>query len=241
MNTLVILKKELKVLGNSPSTWWIGAVNLLLTGYFFALIVSFSSESGQLDTQGLMGTLIWLPLAFTSPAYAMRLFADEKRLCTDELLFTSPTTSMGMVLGKWLGASLALLIPLGMGFILYAYILLSMAGVGLASVVLLFSGLLLVSLLYMAIGTFTSTLSDSPPVCLLLHLMGNISLLLLGMVASAGQEGLMASVANGFSLMGHLESFGEGAIELVDLAYFLLFSASLLFMSARRVDLRRMI
>lgn len=241
MNLGAILGKEIRIFFSTASTWWVGALNLLFMGLFFYATLGGNQGQGQISMGDFLNMLVWLPLAMTTPVYAMRLFADETRLCTEELLFTSPTTSMGLVLGKWLGSSFAYLMPLLIAAPFYGWVLLAMIKVSVAQVAVVYLGLLLIVLLFMAIGTLTSTLSDSPALCLIVHLVLNISLLVLSFFSGGDPESVLSELVRHLSLTSHLPSFGEGAIELVDVGYFGCLTAICLFISARRIDQRRLI
>lgn len=241
MNIGPILSKELSLLGRSPGTWVVGAVHLFVQGLIFALLViTMIQQTGRLHPQMVLPTFVWLPLFFVVPAYCMRLFSDEARFHTDELLFTSPVSSMGVVLGKWLAASAVALLPLLVGGVFYAYVMSVWAKVAVAPVLLSFGALMLVTLLFTAVGALTAVMSLNSMVCLFLHFGVLLLLLLLDSLGNMplGGGGLADTLAQ-FSLFTHLESFAEGAIELVDLAYFGLAIAGLLFVTARVVDQRR--
>ena len=229
MNIGPILSKELSLLGRAPGTWVVGAVHLFVQGLIFALLViTMIQQTGRLHPQMVLPTFVWLPLFFVIPAYCMRLFTDEARYHTDELLFTSPVSSMGVVLGKWLAASAVALLPLLVGGAFYAYVMSVWAKVAVAPV------------LFTAVGALTAVMSLNSMVCLFLHFGTLLLLLLLDSLGNMplGGGGLADTLAQ-FSLFTHLESFAEGAIELVDVAYFVLAIAGLLFVTARVIDQRR--
>ncbi len=170
MNTLTICRKELNSYFRSPIAYGVMFFFALITGYFFyAYVVSFVTFSIQSSMQGqsqplsvndqmirpLMSNLAVIGLFFI-PMITMRLFAEEKRTGTFELLATSPVTDMEIILGKWLAA-----------LALYA----AMLGISLISMATLFAygrpdwrpmmvgylGLLLQGGCLLAIGTYISS------------------------------------------------------------------------------------
>lgn len=241
MNLGAILGKEIRVFMSTPTTWMVGALNLFFMGFFFYAMLGANDGRGQISMGDFINLFVWMLFGLTTPIYAMRLFADETRLGTEEMLFTSPTTSMGLVLGKWLGACLAYLIPLLVAAPFYAWVLLALVKVSVAQLAVAYLGQFLIVMLFMAMGTFTSTLSDSPALCFIFHLVLNLGLLLLAFFNQGNPDSVLSEITKNLSLSDHLTAFGEGAIELVDVGYFVCLSAIFLFNSARRIDQRRLI
>ena len=118
MNTLTICRKELNSYFRSPIAYGVLFFFAVITGYFFyAYVVSFVTYSIQSSMQGqsvpmsvndqmirpLLSNLAVIGLFFI-PIITMRLFAEEKRSGTFELLATSPLRDMEIILGKWLAA-----------------------------------------------------------------------------------------------------------------------------------------
>jgi ABC-type transport system involved in multi-copper enzyme maturation permease subunit len=122
MNTLTICRKELSSYFRSPIAYGVMFFFAVITGYFFyAYVVSFVTYSIQSSMQGqsapmsvndqmirpLLSNLAVIGLFFI-PIITMRLFAEEKRTGTFELLATSPVLDMEIILGKMVGRGGAL-------------------------------------------------------------------------------------------------------------------------------------
>jgi ABC-2 type transport system permease protein len=111
-----IFKRELGGYFNSPVAYVFIVVFLLTLG-FFTFYISRFFEAGQADLQGFFQWHPWMYL-FLIPAVAMRLWAEERRLGTIELVLTFPVTVVDVILGKFLaawffiGISLALTFPM---------------------------------------------------------------------------------------------------------------------------------
>ncbi|MBI4169773.1 MAG: ABC transporter permease subunit, partial [Acidobacteria bacterium] len=127
-NTLAIAWREVRTYFTSPLAYVVIGVFLALSGYiFWASLVRFSELClrygnnpyvfNQLNVNdmvirplfGSMGVIFLLMI----PVVSMRLLAEERKSGTSELLFTCPVTSGQVVLGKYLGATLLLLVMLG--------------------------------------------------------------------------------------------------------------------------------
>ena len=115
-NIWIIMKREFAGYFGSPVAYVFIVIFLLLTGFFTFYISNFF-EAGQADLKGFFQWHPWL-FMFLVPAVAMRLWAEERRLGTIELLLTLPVTVTDVVLGKFLaawcfiGIALALTFPL---------------------------------------------------------------------------------------------------------------------------------
>jgi ABC-2 type transport system permease protein len=107
---LAVYQKELSTYFRSPIAYYVVAVFLLGTGYFFLYNVFLTGETTMAGTLQNMGILL-LTLA---PVISMRLFSAEYGAGTAELLLTLPLTPWQIVLGKYLGAvTILLLISVG--------------------------------------------------------------------------------------------------------------------------------
>ena len=106
-----IFKRELFSLFVTPLAWVLGTAFLLLQGMHFYLIVShfaaqseIAADAGPVETFFGQTVLLYLPLLFVCPVLTMRLFAEERRAGTVEVLMTAPVTHVEVVLSKFFAA-----------------------------------------------------------------------------------------------------------------------------------------
>ena len=247
-NILAICEKELKSYFSSPIAYLTMAMFAILFGFFFwnsvGYFVSISVQSMAMGRSFPMdlNEMIIRPLLlntsviglFLIPMIAMRLFAEEKRSGTIELLLTSPVHDAEIVIGKWLAA-------LG----LYATLLLiSLANIGFLflygkpdwrPLVAGYLGLILQAGALLAIGAFISTLTKNQiiagittfAVCLLLWVFEWV-----GGYETAGWAKAMAYM----SVVAHFEPFAKGVIDSKDAVYFLSLIFLGLFLSVRSLE-----
>ncbi len=247
-NVFTIYRKELKSYFASPIAYLLMAVFALIFGYFFyvatAIFVSRGMESQMMGRGFPMDVNEWVirPLMmnvsviglFMIPMITMRLFAEEKRSGTIELLMTSPVRDTEIILGKWLAA-----------LTLYASIL----GLSMVNVAVLFLygkpdwkpilvgylGLLLQGGCLLAVGTFISTLTRNQIIaagatfaaCLLLWILDWVS---------AYETAAWAKVLSYMSVVTHFEPFSKGVLDTKDVIFYLSVMFLGLFLTARSME-----
>ena len=118
---LAIFKRELRAYFQTPIGYLYMGLFLLLTGIFFTFYNLFSGES---QFTGFLGSILFIYL-FAIPLLTMRLFSEEKRQKTDQLLLTSPVSIVGIVCGKYLAAMAVycgtLLVTVGYAVVIAVY------------------------------------------------------------------------------------------------------------------------
>ena len=247
-NVLTIFRKELNSYFNSPIAYLVMAFFGLIAGYFFyvyvAIFVSRSMEA-QMGGRGMpMDVNEWVirPLLsnlsviglFMIPMITMRLFAEEKRSGTIQLLATSPIRDIEVILGKWLAA-----------VVLYASVL-AISGLSVATLYLYgkpdlapiltgYLGLLLQGGALLAIGTFISTTTKNQiiaafatfAVCLLLWVLDWVS---------SFETAAWAKVIAYMSVITHLDPFAKGVLDSKDIIFYLSVIFLGLFLTARSME-----
>ena len=247
-NIWVICRKELRSYFVSPVAYVLFVMFALIFGWFFwnmlGAFVFYSMASqmrGEMTPMNvneqilrqLLGNMNVVGLFFI-PVITMRLFAEEKRNGTIELLATSPIQDFEVILGKWLAA-----------VALYAGMLL-LTGLNLAFVFKYgnpdwkpmaagYLGLLLQASALLAIGTFISSLTKNQIIagaasfgaCLLVFVLG---------WASGYETSTWAQVLSYMSVTSHMESFTKGVLDSKDAVYYVTVIFLGLFLTARSLE-----
>ncbi len=229
-----ITLKELKTYFASPIAYIVTAMFLAGSGYFYALILSMTRDAGMMSY--LFGNMTVILLLFM-PLISMRLFAEEQRNKTLELLLTSPISDAGIVLGKFLASALLLVVMLllTLHFPLALVVLGNPDGWPIVSGYL---GVFLMGCSFLAIGMLTSSWSQNQIVSAVLAF--TISLLLWFLSAAKDLTGgTVGSFLSYLSLNTHYESFAKGLLSLSDLLYYVSLIGFLLFLTTRSLETRR--
>jgi len=245
---LSIVRRELQAYFVSPIAYTVIVTFLIIATFGFHLALTTYVAIGEiriLDLGASVRTFVvgrsvlWMMvgLIFALPALSMRLFSEEKKGGTAELLLTSPLTTTQLVLGKWLGgmAVLAVMLSLTATFPLILawqaepeWLALGGAYVGL----LLYGGVIL------AIGVFASSLTENQIVALLLTFAIFLPFwmveLLVGFVGGAADDILAA-----LSLNHGLQMMGRGLVNSHYLVLFAVLIAGFLFLCVQVLDSNR--
>ncbi len=217
-----ITKREWSAYFNSPIAYIFIIIFLSLAG-FFTFAVSRFYEAGQADLRGFFMWHPWLYLILV-PAVAMRLWSEERRSGTAELLLTLAVTPTQAVVGKFLAAWLFMLLALAMTFpmvLTTCYLGSPDLGVALCGYI----GSALLAGAYLAVGFFTSALTRNQVVSFVLAVVLGLFLILAGyppvtdLLARWSPAWLVNGVA-AFSFMSHYETMQRGILDLRDFIYF---------------------
>jgi ABC-2 type transport system permease protein len=247
-NIWTVCRRELYAYFVSPIAWVLLTIFAFLSGVFTYIIsasfVRYSLE-GQMSGQSMPMNLneqVIAPLfsnisvvgLFLIPLISMRLFAEEKRQGTIELLATSPVHDLEIIIGKWLSAVImyaALLAVLACDIsFLFAY-----GNPDWAPVATGYLGVVLQGACLLAFGTFISTLTKNQIVAGALGFALALVLWILNWTTSFGNSGFV-QVLNYLSIVSHMDSFSRGVIDSKDLVYYLSMIFLGLFLTARSLE-----
>lgn len=155
---LAIFKKELKLYFNTMIGFVFIAFSIFLVSMFFCMY-NLTAGNASLSTSLNSVSLLFFIII---PILTMRIMAEEKKQKTDQLLYTTPVSISGIVLGKFFAMLTILLIPSAL-FMTYPLILglYGKTAEGMAVDYIALLGFVLFGALYLAIGLFISTLTES--------------------------------------------------------------------------------
>lgn len=247
-NAWVICRKELGSYFVSPVAYLLLTMFGLIFGFFFWNALGFFVvESVEMQMRGQMFPMnlneqVIRPLLsnvgviglFFIPMITMRLFAEEKRTGTIELLATSPIRDLEIILGKWLAAMLLYSCLLLFTAVNFAF-LFRYGNPDWKPLAMGYLGLLLQAGALLAIGTFISTLTKNQIIA------GAATFgveLLLWVIAWVGEyeTATWARVLSYLSIITHFESFGRGVLDSKDAIFYLTVIFLGLFFTARSME-----
>lgn len=235
-NTLLIARKEIVSYFTSPMAYIIAAVFLALSGLFFATYVN-SAQIASLSGFFQPASFIIILLA---PVLTMRLFAEEQKLGTLELLLTAPVRDVEVVAGKFIAA---LTILLGMlALTLYYPLLLFWFGdPDFGPIASGYLALLLLGASALSVGLLASSLTSNQIVAAIVGLGILLGFWVIGLASQivGGSYPLLRDLLNYLGLGSHFTDMVRGVIDTKSLVYYLSFSAAVLFLTVRSLETRR--
>ncbi len=221
-NIWAINKRELAGYFGSPVAYVFIVIFLLLCG-FFTFSVSGFYEQGQADLRAFFEWHPWIFL-FLIPAVGMRLWADERRTGTIELILTLPLTLTQVIFGKFLAAWLFI----GVALFLTFPLVLTVTYLGdpdLGAIFCSYIGSFLMAGAYLSVGSMTSALTRNQVISFILSVVICLFLVLAGWppitdALSSWAPRWLVGVVAGFSFIPHFSSMERGILDMRDLLYF---------------------
>jgi ABC-2 type transport system permease protein len=221
-NIKAVMKRELGGYFTSPIAYVFLVIFLLLTGFFTFTVGNFF-ERGEASLVSFFTWHPWLYL-FLVPAVGMRLWSEERRLGTLELLLTLPITASQAIIGKFLASWVFLALALALTF--PVIITVNWLGDPDNGVIMAgYVGSLLLAGAYLAISCMTSAMTRNQVISFILSVMICLFLILAGYTPVTD---LLTRFANpvvtqtiaAFSVMTHFESFQRGVLDTRDVIFF---------------------
>ena len=169
------------------------------------------------------------PYLLLVPAIAMRLWAEERKTGTLELLLTSPVSEATVILGKFLGA-LGFFLVVWIPSLLFILYLRTQTSVDLGSVGAGYVGIILIGAYFIAIGVFASTLAKNQIVAAILTFAMLIPIFSAGLFQS-GVDPSRQNIVDYLNMWDHMDEFSRGVVDTRRLVYYLSGMALFLFLS----------
>ncbi len=220
---LAVFKRELKSYFTTPLAYVFLVIFLFFSGY-----LTFKEGFYEMRQADMRAFFMNLPLLFVFmvPSTAMRLWAEERKVGSIELLFTLPITITQAVLGKFFAAWLFLVIALALTFpMVITVCYLGEPDIGL--IITGYLGCVLMAGGFLAIGCFFSAVSKNQVISFVLSVVACAVLVFAGMpttlsyVSTFLPAGLVSAIEN-MSFQTHFESIQRGVLKFEDLSYFIL-------------------
>jgi len=240
MKTVItIAKKELKTFLYSPIAYILTAFFLLVTGFIFYNIVVWVNEQAMrmMQMQSQYGQpsqidinrMLYEPffnnmtviLMFLLPLLTMRLFADEKKMRTEEMLLTAPVRTWSIIIGKYL-AALIIYVLILMLTATFSFFIFANGNPALGPILTAYLGLFLLGSVFIAIGLFASSLSENQVIAAVISFS---SILLIWVISWVGESAGAAwqGIFTYLSFFQHFQNMVKGVIDTQDLIYYFSF------------------
>ena len=252
MRWLPVFKKEMRLFFGSAVAYVVFTFFLLISGWFFSQIFLYYSDISMRSfmqpgmaqslniTESVMRPLFTnmsVVLLFFMPMLTMRLFAEEKKSGTMELLLTYPVRDGEVLAGKFLAAGALYVILLGLTLV-YPAIIAYFTRIEWGPILTGYLGLVLTGATFLAVGVLISSLTENQIVAG----FGTFGVLLGLWIIGWGAEfagGNLRAVLQYLSITEHMDTFSRGLIDTKDLVYYGSAIALALFLTLRSLDSKR--
>ena len=248
-----IAGKELHSYFVSPIAYVVLAGYMVLSGwFFFNLLMQFTRIMNMYQMfrrqdilmQMNLNEMVMTPLLYNMtivlllmiPLITMRLIAEEKKLKTDELLFTSPVSVNAVVLGKYLSGLVFFSIMLAMTGV-YPWLLFHYGSPApeMGSIVSGYLGLFLLGASFIAVGLFASSITENQIVAAVICFVVLLLFFVIGWPAETVGS-TAGKILEYLSLIEHFTDFSKGLVESRHVVYFLTFILFALFLTKRSIE-----
>ena len=228
-----ITRKELLSYFSSPVAYIVSAVWLGLFAFFFCIIVTSSREATMRYVLHNMN----ITLLLTAPMLTMRLFAEERKQGTYEMLMTSPITILELVLGKLLGTTLMFLAMTAVT-VEYPLFLFAYGSPDPGPLLTGYLGFSLLGVSFLSIGMFASSLTENQILATIVS-FGILLFLVVISWASQAAGGAVGDFLSGISVLERFEDFSRGVLDSGDVVFYLSLIGIFTFLTVRSLDWKR--
>ena len=234
-NINAIFKKEFRSYFNSPIAYIFITFFLAISSWLFFRTFFIS---GQAEMRGFFGLMPWIFLFFI-PSVTMKLWAEEKKIGTAEILMTLPLKDYEVVVGKFL-ASFGLLAVTALFSLALPISVLILGDPDGGTIVCGYLGLLLMGGAYLAIGLFASTITENQIIAFILGISACFVLLIIGEdIVLFSTPNWLFPILSYLGLGVHYSSILRGVIDSRDIIYYLAITGFFLYLSTLMIESRK--
>lgn len=229
-----IFKKEFAAYFNSPIAYIFIGVFLVVSMWLFFQDFFLL---GQATIRGYLSLLPWIFL-FLTPAITMRLWSEEKRSGTIEILLTLPVKDVEVVLGKFLSSLAFIAVNLLLSLTLPITVAI-LGPIDLGPIIGGYLGALFLGAAYLALGLYISFLTRNQIVSFLLAVVASFIFFIIGSNMVVDSVGFtLAKVLSFIGLGSHFANIAKGVLDSRDIVYYLSFIIFFLFLNVRALSAR---
>ena len=230
-----IFKREMKAYFTSPIAYIFLAVFYIITAFYF---VNMNLANGSTDMSYVFAG-VFVIMMILLPLLTMRLFADEKKLKTDQGLLTAPVNLFEIVMGKFFAATVVFLVGMAI-YIPYILVILKLAGtIAWASVIGNLLGLLLLGCSFISIGIFVSSLTELQIVAAIVSIIINLVLYMIDVIASTVSIDILKKVMVAIGFCNRYTEFTQGILNITSVVFFISTIFIFNFLTVRVLEKRR--
>lgn len=227
--------RELKSYFLTPIGYIFCGMFLVVSGLVFSYCTLLAQSTDSIGTYfiGLM-----LIFAVLIPLLTMKLFSEDRKTRTDQILLTSPVSVLGIVMGKYLAA----ITVFGATFVVnsFNFVLLFKYGTpNVVSILMNIFGVFLLGAAFIAIGLLLSSVTENQLIAAVSAMGVNAAMLLISLLAGSVDNTVVRTVLKWFSIIDRFTPFTNQMLDISAIVYYLSLAAVALFLTTRVIEKRR--
>ena len=227
--------RELKSYFLTPIGYVFCGMFLVVSGLAFSQCTLMEQSTSSIGTY-----FIWLMVIFAVllPLLTMKLFSEDRKSRTEQILLTSPVSIFGIVMGKYLAA----LTVFGATFVVNSFNFVLLFKYGTPNIVSIFMNILGIFLLgaaFIAIGILLSSITENQLIAAVSAIGVNAAMLLISLVASGIESTFWRTVLKWFSVMDRFSPFTNQNLDVSAIVYYISLAAIAIFLTTRVIEKRR--
>lgn len=227
--------RELKSYFLTPIGYIFCAMFLVVSGMVFSDSILAAASTGGVGEYFIYMIAIF---AILLPLLTMKLFADDKRNRTDQILLTSPVSVFGIVMGKYLAAITVFAATFFVNS--FNFVLLFKYGTpNIGSIFMNILGIFLLGAAFIAIGIFLSSLTENQLIAAVSAIGVNVAMLLISIIAGDIESTAVRTVLKWFSVLDRFIPFTNQMLDVSAIIYYLSLAAIGIFLTTRVIEKRR--
>ncbi|MBQ3229812.1 MAG: ABC transporter permease subunit [Clostridia bacterium] len=232
---LAIYMRELKSYFLTPIGYVFCGMFLVVSGLAFSECTLMRQSTTSIGEY-----FVWMMMIFAIliPILTMKLFSEDRKSRTDQILLTSPVSILGIVMGKYLAA----LTVFGVTFIVnsFNFVLLFFYGTPNATSILMnVLGIFLLGAAFLAIGIFLSSLTENQLIAAVSAIGVNAAMLIISLFSSGIENSFFRTVLKWFSVIDRFTPFTYQMLDVSAIVYYLSLAAVFIFLTTRVIEKRR--
>jgi ABC-2 type transport system permease protein len=230
-----IYSRELKSYFYTPIGFIFCGMFLVVSGLIFSATTLYAKTTGNI---GDYFVYLMAMFAILLPLLTMKLFAEDRRTRTDQILLTSPVSVFGIVMGKYLAA----VTVFGATFVVNSFnflLLFKYGSPNLSSIMVNILGVFLLGAAFIAIGVLLSSLTENQLIAAISAMGVNVAMLLISLLAGNIESTFWRTILKWFSVIDRFIPFTNQTLDVSAIVYYISLAAVAIFITTRVIEKRR--
>ncbi|MBR2900680.1 MAG: ABC transporter permease [Clostridia bacterium] len=230
-----IYMRELKSYFLTPIGYIFCGMFLVVSGMAFSQCTLLAQSTSSIGEY-----FLWMMVIFSIliPLLTMKLFSEDRKTRTDQILLTSPVSVTGIVMGKYLAA----LTVFGATFVANSFNFVLLFKYGTPNMVSIFMnifGIFLLGAAFIAIGLLLSSMTENQLIAAVSAMGVNVAMLLISLLAGEVESSFWRTVIKWFSVIDRFTPFTNQMLDVSAIVYYISLAAIALFLTTRVIEKRR--